>query len=358
MIYHTGGSEHSMRKLFLHIGTHRTATSSIQDFLHANLQPLQKQGVFYPFGVKRHFALVNRIFQDRPRAFAPLDAADLAEDLTRRADKRPETIRSIILSDEDIVMRRDLTPLRGLRERFDVKVVFFLRRQDLWLESWYLQNVKWQWDPSLCHLTFADFMARADDFHWIDYAGYIRHLEAVFGRENILLQVFEKDQMPQGPVEAFCQRVGIESRELKPAPHANSSNSPLISEFMRNLPLDEAPVAYRAQLESACARLDAKLDKSPEEASPFLLDADTRATVLDHYAAGNAWVAERYFDRDRLFLMPLPPQDAPVARMALPDGSADLIQRLVAPFLRELIAIHAEDKTAAPAPRTTPKPAA
>ena len=41
---------------------------------------------------------------------------------------------------------------------------------------------------------------------------------------------------------------------LKPAPHVNSSHSPSIAEFVRSLPLDEAPDKYRAKLEKAVKR--------------------------------------------------------------------------------------------------------
>lgn len=324
---------HLMRTLHLHIGTHRTATSSVQAFLHANGPALMRRGILYPFGVKRHVVQMNRLFAGQ------LPAADLAADLTTRADSRRQPVSQIILSDEDICMRRDLTPLAPLRETFDVKVIFALRRQDLWLESWYLQNVKWQWNPTLAHAAFPEFLARREEFHWADYAAYVDHLEAVFGRENVRLYVFEKAQMPQGPVAAFAAAAGIgDIAGLAPAPHANPSHSALVSEFMRRLPLDEAPPPVRGLFERACSALDAHLDKSPSEASPFLIDPETRAAILDRHAAGNARLARTYFGREALFLEPPPPADAPLARLALPDSPDALMDRLVAPFVRELIA--------------------
>jgi hypothetical protein len=322
-----------MRTLILHIGTHRTATSSVQAFLHANGPALLRRGILYPFGVKRHVVQMNRLFAGQ------VPAPALAADLTRRADSRRQRVDTIILSDEDICTRRDLAPLAPLRETFDVKVVFALRRQDLWLESWYLQNVKWQWNPTLAHATFAEFLARREEFHWADYAAYVDHLEAVFGRGNLRLYVFEKAQMPAGPVAAFAAAAGIgDIADLAPAPHANPSHSALMSEFMRRLPLDEAPPTVRGMLERACSAVDAGLAKSPAEASPLLIDPETRAAILARHAAGNARLAERYFGRAALFLEPPPPADAPLARLALPDSPEALMERLVAPFVRELIA--------------------
>ncbi|MFC2970589.1 hypothetical protein ACFOES_21030, partial [Acidimangrovimonas pyrenivorans] len=161
-----------MRKLVLHIGAHRTATTAIQKTLRSNFEVLLRQGVLYPFGVNKHFSLFQRLFAGK------LDPVELAADIKRRAENKPAEIHTVILSDEAVCKRPDLSLLAPLREHFDVKVIYALRRQDLWLESWYLQNVKGQWDSDFSHLSFDEFMARweADVFHWIDYDRYARHL--------------------------------------------------------------------------------------------------------------------------------------------------------------------------------------
>ncbi|MFC2970493.1 hypothetical protein ACFOES_20545, partial [Acidimangrovimonas pyrenivorans] len=163
-----------MRKLILHIGAHRTATTATQKTLRKNFKALLRQGVFYPYGVDRHIRIANMLLS------GAMPPAELAEDLGRRAEawekELGREVGTIILSDEDICMRRDLSILAPLRDHFDVEIIFALRRQDLWLESWYLQNVKGQWNKSLAHLTFDEFMDRSEEFHWIDYDRYARHL--------------------------------------------------------------------------------------------------------------------------------------------------------------------------------------
>ena len=321
-----------MRKLLLHIGAHRTATSSIQSFLHLNADALIDRGVLYPFGVKRHLKQANAVFSGE------LPAAVLAETLVKRAESKGKPIDTVILSDEDICMRTDLSVFKGLSSQFDIKVVFSLRRQDLWLESWYLQNIKWQWNRSLSHITLDEFMVRRAEFFWVDYHRYVGHLETVFGRDNVVLGVFERGQMPGGPVAAFCRMAGIgEIAGLTAAPHINSSHSALISEVMRCLPLDEAPPSFRATLEQACAAVDRRLDKTPEEESTLLLGHDQRAELLAQYAPGNAAIAQRYFGRDQLFLDPLPPVDAAIGALELPATGREMMDRILAPMIWELI---------------------
>ena len=126
----------------------------------------------------------------------------------------------------------------------------------------------------------------------------------------------------------------------------NSSRSPLLAEFMRCLPLDEAPPGYRAELERACTALDAKITLPKDRKTPLLLSPVQRREILAEYTPGNRALAKRYFSRDELFLDPLPPLDAPVANLALPEDSYVTMEQLVAPFLRELIRLNkAKDDT-------------
>ncbi|EYD70567.1 hypothetical protein [Limimaricola hongkongensis] len=333
-----------MRTLYIHIGAHRTATTSVQKFLQANFVNLQRLGYFHPFNAGRHVALMNRIFSGEAQV------ADVAADITARADGKAHDLHSVILSDEDICMRPDLSVLAQFRAHFDVKIVFALRRQDLWLESWYLQNVKWQWNPSLAHLTFAEFLERREDFAWIHYDAYLRHVEELFGRDNVLVYAFDKAQMPDGPVAAFCDRIGLTARDtLAPAPHTNTSMSPAMSEFMRVLPLDEVPPVQRKFFERACAQVDETRTQKHGRQSNLLMDADTRARVLDLYAAGNAAVAARHFGRETLFLDPLPARDAPLAEMRLPAEGYAVMQDYVADFVRAMALVRAEEAAAAAA---------
>ena len=321
------------RILYLHIGAHRTATTSIQQYLKANFGKLQERGYFHPYAAGRHFELINRIFDGRTTLAAAM------ADITARADSKPYPIHAVVISDEDICTRPDLSPLAGLSELFDVRVVFMLRRQDLWLESWYQQNVKWQWNPALAHLRFAEFLERRHEFFWIDYDTMVHKLEAVFGAGRVICRIFEAGQMPQGPVADFCDAIGLQDREgFAPAPHANPGFSPLMCELMRNLPLDRLPVPQRRRVEAACQQADAALRTSRGPQSALYMAPAERAAVMAEYAPGNAALARRHFGREALFTAPLPAPDALLATQDLPASSAQTLTLLVGPVLQALLA--------------------
>lgn len=330
------------RKLILHIGAHRTATSALQDYLHSNFLPLQDKGFFYPFKVRRHLKMMNDLFGGKRTI------AEVSDTITARADAREKDIHTIILSDEDVCLRRDLSVLAGFKDHFDVKVAYTLRRQDTWLESWFFQNIKWQWNEKLSHCTFDQFMAMREDFHWIHYDRFVRHLEDLFGKENIILNVHEKQQMQDGPIETFCNSIGLTDRTGLGTPgHINESFSPMISEFMRQLPLDAAPVDYRNMLTRACADIDNRMNGGGKKQSERLLPHADRVALMAEYQAGNTAIAQRYFGRDKLFLEPLPDANAPLANMTLPSDMNVLMNDFVAPLLRTMIEDHknSTDKT-------------
>lgn len=319
------------RTLYLHIGSHRTATTSIQHFMHSNFQALLKRGYFYPYKVARHIKLMNALFSGKQT----IDEA--AADLTARADGWGD-INAIVLSDEDISVRPDPGLLAAFRDHFDVKVVFSMRRQDLWLESWYFQNIKWQWNPLLSHCTFEDFLTHREEFHWIHYERYVARLEDLFGAENVLLSVFEKQQMPDGPVMEFCRQIGLDDTAgFSDAPHINSSMSAEMVEFIRHLPLHSFQPPERDLLRVALEEVDRDHLKNTGKQSERMMPHDLRRTVLQIYEDGNQTLAARRFGRPALFLDPLPDPDTALAQVTLPTDPAEVLNRFVGPLLSQLV---------------------
>ncbi|WP_405402356.1 hypothetical protein [Paracoccus sp. Ld10] len=318
------------RTLFLHIGVHRTATTAIQATMFKNWTRLRDEGYLYPLGVERHIGTFNNIF------FGNTTAKDVSKTLLARAESHPVPIHTLIMSDEDVSMRRDISALRDFADDFDVKVIFAMRRQDLWLESWWAQNVKGQWDRRYCHMSWPDFMQNRGDFHWIDYDRYIRHIEDVFGEGSVQPYVFERQQMPDGPIVAFCQQFGFpDGASLDRAGGENISLTPEVSEFVRHLPLIDAPMDLRLRLIAMAEGVDRKI--RAENPVTLMISHDQRLEIIREFAPGNSRVAHRFFGRSDLFLEPLPQPSQPVVTPELPRYSGPLVNRLVAPFFAEII---------------------
>ncbi|WP_370231830.1 hypothetical protein [Cognatishimia sp.] len=325
------------RTLYLHIGAHRTATTSIQKFMFQNFEQLLRVGIFYPFRIPRHARFINEIFSRKHSARSATKA--LNERIGNWEHQLNRPVTTLVLSDEDICRRTNLKRLADFRKYFDVKVLYSVRRQDLWLESWYFQNIKWQWNKTLANCTFETFMEHRDEFHWINYDSYLRMVEAEFGRENVLLTVFEKQQMPNGVIGTFADHIGLKDPASFEQPtHENYSLSAEMAEFLRHLPLHEVPEPERDILRRTFEQVDRNAFGNTRYQSERIMPLAQRESVLADYAVENAAVAQRYFGRDALFMDPLPPADGPLANLNIPRDSNEVIEKFVVPLLKQLLA--------------------
>ena len=156
-----------MPKLLLHIGTHKTGTTSIQRFCGANRDALRERGIWYPPAdvgkFPSHYAhhRIAHAIADRDPEF---DASDAAH-FFRRVRKQMKPGEVCLISAEP--MYRHMLPdpypdggpakleleeansrfdryaetVRDNLGSFDVTVLVMLRRQDSFLESLYAEQI-------------------------------------------------------------------------------------------------------------------------------------------------------------------------------------------------------------------------
>ena len=213
-------------KLILHVGTHKTGTSSIQAFLEANREGLRAAGYHYPrccsvFG-GNHSPLCDAMVpdpdDDRWRGMPGWEAF--------AAECREAGAPTVIVSGEIFGARLlDRGRARAVRELFgtlfeEVTVVVYLRRQDDYARSLYIEALKHGFHRrSILGRDFAETAlniagARAD------YLRLIRVLDEVFGRERLRVRVFERGQLhPAGLIADFLETCGIPAAGLdRPIP--------------------------------------------------------------------------------------------------------------------------------------------
>lgn len=277
------------KKLYLHIGVHRTGTTSIQNFLYNNRVNLQKQGVLYPFGL--HHNEYKWSLESAERLKAGTTAVEnFASKLLKKANK--EKLESIILSGEDFCQFERPEILRPLAKLFDVRIICYLRRQDKWLESWYNQHLRWPWDAELSLMSPEQFFARRKDFHWLNYKNLIDSWAGVFGRKNLIVRVFERNQLLGSLENDFCQACDINYESLSlPRKERNISVTPMALEFLRHMrmvdkePIGRAPLVQ--SVKSACQRANC-------DQRDYSFQWTHRRQILDEHAEENAYVAKKY----------------------------------------------------------------
>ena len=126
------GRDPSAMTLVLHAGIHRTGTTSPQRALGA--EPRGRRGIAYPGDGQNHQPLAWSFSAARAGGEEVLGLVEAAAPLARRGCPAPRTSRSTWTSAGCAVAAR-----------VESRVVFYLRRQDTWLMSWYNQH-EWPFD--------------------------------------------------------------------------------------------------------------------------------------------------------------------------------------------------------------------
>lgn len=182
--------------LYLHIGHHKTASTALQYFLTKNYETFKAKGILYPQTARAgelvdyaHHSLAFSI-QDAPQILEERSAKctweSYLESLQRESADIPVTVISTEIFCENILPQK----LLDLQNVFnDIKVIYYVRRADTLLQS--IENF----------LTYIDQDITPEQFFLRDYAA-LEVFSSLFGKENIIVRPFEKQQFPGGSVFA------------------------------------------------------------------------------------------------------------------------------------------------------------
>ena len=232
--------------LVLHIGSGKTGTTSIQEFLHRNRPRLADLGVLYPRtpGRRRHLRLSMFVQDDealdriphwhRQRFTSPTEFRKaFRRRLSREIDR--SGLSRVLLSDEGLYGSRDQS-LRELHRLLDpiagsLRVVVYLRRQDDHMVSRYQQVVKAGETRRLEVRT-----RELDLSKTYDYYARLRKWERLVGPTELVVRRFERASFVEGSLfQDFFEAAGIDARadDLDDVETQNESLDAEAVEFLR-----------------------------------------------------------------------------------------------------------------------------
>jgi hypothetical protein len=226
-----------MSKLILHVGTHKTGTTTIQDTFALNREFLAEKGIVFPQignANGQHGLVMDWITLPN---FYHLETTS-EEAWVKLAKNHARSDRTVLISTEELSRgspgaRVDLRRLRDLVSNFDeVKVVCCLRNQVSFIQSIYLQVVKSS--VNIPWLTYFDgtVRGRMATGLFLDYSDLKSYLQTGFSPEEISFFSYEREvKSSQGIVGRMMSECGLEnfigSMIALPAGHSNVSPDPL-----------------------------------------------------------------------------------------------------------------------------------
>lgn len=179
-----------MSKVILHIGTHKTATTTIQDMFAHNADLLAQHGVIYPLlgRTAGHHGLVMD-WNQLPKIY-DLPGGSIAN-LRRIAEDHATGDATVFLSSEEFSRGRkgarvDFTAVRAALAGFDeIEVTCVLREQWQFLQSIYLEVSKSRIPPRPPQFVAAFLQDDMAEGLWTDYNRLYDHLLESFAPEEI-----------------------------------------------------------------------------------------------------------------------------------------------------------------------------
>lgn len=197
-----------MATVYLHIGTSKTGTTALQKFMRRNEEEMKKQGYCYPrlhLGIQSlywdrnaQFLIYESIQEKRkPGETAAEHEKRVREEGYLQVAKAAKKYPNIVLSDEQIwyKCKKSENFWKDVLENFrkigcDVKVIVYLRRQDLLVQSLWNQNVK------MFRKTAMSFQkcvkSHYFDYFPLDYYEHLKSIEKDVGKENLIVRAYER----------------------------------------------------------------------------------------------------------------------------------------------------------------------
>ncbi|HVA26744.1 MAG TPA: hypothetical protein VNF68_01085 [Candidatus Baltobacteraceae bacterium] len=300
-----------MRPCIIHVGTHKTGTTSLQLFLDANEDALRKGGLYLPrAGRPQEMAwgnhrlawelLVNGESEDlrallaELREVSPVCAMLTAEDLSLLW-ARPDAL---------VALAEGLASVG-----YAPKILMYLRPQAAYAESMYVERIKQgHLRPVAEYLEEVWTTGRyAQPGSAINieftYSRLIRPFVEAFGRENVLLRVFQPDGTRSGIFRDLIATIGSVFPEFATTPLRLSVPNPKANESLTFRELLEAVYVHAhpgpEEADVVLSSLQARLIASGADAALFnsrfaLFSRAEYGRFLDAFAGDNREVEREY----------------------------------------------------------------
>lgn len=284
-----------MRRCYLHIGTHKTGTSTIQRVLAVQPQRLAEAGFFFP--------CTGQLEPDSGQhgLAAQTNSPGHAALIDSLIDEITASRQQVILSSEEFSHMLWNNPL-GFQHLVDrltdigqkVVVVLYLRRQTDYLESNYLERLKSRF--CLDFLTYAHTRLRHDLAEFpLDYAQLISRLDGIHG---IDLVVRAYDAVRESSVvDDFLKVIGWPASVPLAEERVNTALA--LVESLKNFCRAQQQRTLSESEERVIELIASGLPSRPR------MDSATRRIIVQHYARSNREVATR-FDLSALLEEPQP----------------------------------------------------
>tara|TARA_Y100000052_G_scaffold26426_2_gene31387 strand:+ start:50204 stop:51295 length:1092 start_codon:yes stop_codon:yes gene_type:complete len=210
-----------MSTAIIHIGVHKTGTTAIQNSLLANRQVLNKYGYDYllfpnekALRVKAHDHIAGNLRLKVDKSVLTNIGRAIANPLQNHLNLLLSAENFFVPYRPNVHGQSEtlsyIDDLGSMLKGYDhIRVVCYLRRQDLWMESFYLEY------PYALSKLGLDFQAYREQFGPPLYKEQIDAWAKLCGPENLALRLYEADRFTDGDVRTdFYEILDVPSTDV------------------------------------------------------------------------------------------------------------------------------------------------
>jgi hypothetical protein len=283
-------------EIIIHIGRHKTGTTSIQNFLALNEDLLlNRYGIYYPeIGRDPLRKYHHPLFADWAANKKKLDL-QLINKIIENA-KRKSASRILLSSEalsQDCITE---TKWIQLKEAFneEILIIVYLRRQDKYLQSMYAEEIK--------HGLINSKSTIKDTKTNLDYFQFLAPICRTFKKNRIIVKNFDR-AIKQNLYQNFLETLGITFNDAFQLPPDNLNQS-LPWRYLNIVRYaNDNHFIRRLFINTISMRLIISLAKiSPSFFNtPLPLTEEQRQEILSRYEESNKMVARKYLGEEDLF---------------------------------------------------------
>lgn len=233
MINHflVNSGELTLLNTIIHIGQHKTGTTSTQHFLKKNMDDFSKRGLYVPDSIcwsqnpshyllnvyalneNRYSPMKESLLKEKPKSYISELKIQLSDDIKRHYWLAGEKgCRDVIWSNEGLYLLNSAEEYQKLRDLFGgvskrISVICCFREKESYKNSYYQQLIKQGFLPS----SDKDSYKYINDDSWLsDYEKKIKLLHTVF--DDVITYAYD----PHDNVSTFLQQIGYPTRTSEP----------------------------------------------------------------------------------------------------------------------------------------------
>lgn len=299
--------------LYIHAGRQKTGTTELQRFFTDNTSVLRENGILYPrMGLHSTDQLrlsweannfVGKVTNKHTKNLSPDKYWEiLSENLSLQNSDLLVSSEGFYWDFHPKFKNERIKFIASLFPKHQIKVIVYVREQYAFLNSLRNEYIKTgHIEHNVCNISKKQYFENAIKDGLCDYTLWVKNLELVLGRENLVLKEYDRARLKNGDiVEDFLSEINI-PYDADTAIRQNRDANPKINGVVFESLLTYIGRYFPSISHRSRNRLCKALLSAPLTEQPMISVLENSNRCLPSFKAENSELAEKYFAGGKIF---------------------------------------------------------